>query len=207
MSLTTDDFLKSVLRSGLMDREQLRHSLRTVPPEQRGDARNLADHLIRIGKLSSFQADKLLKGVTLGLRLGSYHILTPIGKGGMGTVYLALDSRTGLHVAVKVLPPKLASKKTHYLTASCARWRYRKRSPIPNVARTYAAGEDQGVYYIAMEYIPGMSLARLVNKSGPLAVERAARLFVEIAAGLEHAHESKHHPPRPQALEHHDHAQ
>jgi eukaryotic-like serine/threonine-protein kinase len=188
MSLSTDEFLKCVLRSGLMDRSQLQDTLREVPSAQRADPRTLAEHLIRIGKLSSFQAYKLLRGATLGLRLGHYHILTPIGKGGMGTVYLALDTRSGLHVAVKVLPPKLASKKSHYLARFQREMEISQRVSHPNVAKTYNAGEDQGVYYIAMEYIPGMSLARLVNKSGPLTVERAARLFTEIAAGLEHAH-------------------
>lgn len=188
MSVTTDEFLKSVLRSGLMDRSQLQDTLREVPSAQRADPRTLADHLIRIGKLSTFQAQKLLKGATLGLRLGQYHILTPIGKGGMGTVYLALDTRSGLHVAVKVLPPKLASRKSHYLTRFQREMEISQRVSHPNVAKTYNTGEDQGVYYIAMEYIPGMSLTRLVNRSGPLSVDRAARLFTEIAAGLEHAH-------------------
>ena len=91
-------------------------------------------------------------------------------------------------MAVKVLPPKLASKKSHYLARFIREMEISQRVSHPNVARTYDAGEDQGVYYIAMEYIPGMSLTRLVNKSGPLAVERAARLFTEVAAGLEHAH-------------------
>ena len=58
----------------------------------------------------------------------------------------------------------------------------------PHVASTYASGKIDGVYFIAMEYIPGKSLQRLVQAEGPLAVPRAARLLGEVAAGLEHAH-------------------
>src|SRR5579862_8536850 len=105
MTATTDDFLKSVLRSGLMDRGQLQESLRGVTAETRADPRVLAQHLVKLGKLSTFQAVKLLKGATLGLKLGPYHILSMIGKGGMGAVYLGMDTRTKQHVAVKVLPP------------------------------------------------------------------------------------------------------
>jgi serine/threonine protein kinase len=59
----------------------------------------------------------------------------------------------------------------------------------PNVTETYDAGVIQGVYYIAMEYIAGQSLFRLVATGGPLPVGRAAKLFAQAAAGLEHAHE------------------
>src|SRR5204863_3225714 len=53
---------------------------------------------------------------------------------------------------------------------------------------TYEVGVLQGVYYIAMEYIPGQSLYRLVHEQGPLPVPRAAHLFAEVAAALDHAH-------------------
>ena len=57
-----EGFLKTVLRSGLLDRAQLQEALRDVPLEQRGDPRALADHLVRKGKLSRFQAVKFLRG-------------------------------------------------------------------------------------------------------------------------------------------------
>jgi len=185
---TADDFLKSVLKSGLLDRTQLQDSLRGVPGPQRTDPKALAEHLVRGGKLSSFQAQKLLQGATLGLTLGPFQILTPIGRGGMGTVYLALDTRNHQHVAVKVLPPRLASAKSHYL----ARFEREKELSIkvvhPNIAMTFEVGQHKGVHYIVMEYIPGASLHRLVKKVGPLTVPRTARLFMEVATALEHAH-------------------
>ena len=89
-----DNFLKTVLRSGLLDREQLQQALRTMPSGQRADAEAVAEHLIKTGKLTRFQADKMLQGTAMGLILGPFQVLAPIGKGGMGTVYLARDNRS-----------------------------------------------------------------------------------------------------------------
>src|SRR4051812_27808468 len=86
---TVDGFLKAVLRSRLLDRAGLKEGLRGVPRDQRDDPHALAEHLIRNGRLSRFQASKLLKGNAVGLVLGPFQILAPIGKGGMGTVFLA----------------------------------------------------------------------------------------------------------------------
>ena len=93
-SPTVEGFLKTVLKSRLLDREQLQEALRDVPKAQRDDANALADHLIRKGKLSRFQAKKLLSGSGKGLLLDHYQVLAPIGRGGMSTVYLARDERT-----------------------------------------------------------------------------------------------------------------
>src|SRR5262249_48923934 len=63
-----------------------------------------------------------------------------------------------------------------------------QRVSHPHLAYTYDVGVYQGVYFIAMEYVPGKSLYRLVAEEGPLAAPRAARLFAEVAAALDHAH-------------------
>jgi eukaryotic-like serine/threonine-protein kinase len=63
-----------------------------------------------------------------------------------------------------------------------------QRVAHPHLAWTYEVGLCQGVYYIAMEYIPGKNLYRLVSDEGPLPVPRAARLFGEVAIALDHAH-------------------
>src|SRR5262245_29699831 len=110
-----DDFLKTVLRSGLLDRGQLQESLRTVPRDRREDPEALAEHLVRAGKLSRFQARKSLQGAARGLVLGPFQVLAPIGRGGMGTVYLARDSRSGQLLALKVLPPKRAREEERLL--------------------------------------------------------------------------------------------
>jgi serine/threonine protein kinase len=181
-------FLKTVLRSGLLDREQLRTAISAAPPEARQEPAALANYLVRTGKLSRFQAHKLLKGTALGLMLGPFQVLAPIGRGGMGTVYLARDSRSQLLMALKVLPPKRAREEERLLARFRREMEMCQRVAHPHLAWTYEVGVCQGVYYIALEYIPGKSLYRLVSDQGPLFVPRAARLFAEVASALDHAH-------------------
>jgi serine/threonine protein kinase len=183
-----DTFLKSVLKSGLLDSEQLESAVRAAPPDIQAAPEALAEHFVKSGKLSRYQASKLLQGTVLGLVLGPYQILSPLGKGGMGAVYLARDSRDLKLVALKILPPKKAREEQRYLARFQREMDLSQRVAHPNLAQTYEAGVYQEVNYIAMEYIPGRNLYRLVTQEGPLAVPRAARLFAEIANGLDHAH-------------------
>lgn len=183
-----ETFLKAIVKSGLLDAAQMQAVRDAAPPEARNDARALADHLVKTGKLTRFQAGKLLKGISLGLVFGPYHILSPLGKGGMGSVFLARDSRSQLLVAVKVLPPKQAKGKERLVARFRREMELCRRVAHPNVTRTLEVGEQMGINFIAMEFIPGRDLYHLVRERGPLHVERAARLFSEVAAGLEHAH-------------------
>src|SRR5207253_8593072 len=64
-----------------------------------------------------------------------------------------------------------------------------KRLAHPHLALTFEVGTLREVHYIAMEFIPGKSLYRVVAEQGPLAVPRAARLLAEVASALDHAHE------------------
>jgi serine/threonine protein kinase len=181
-----EGFLIDVLRSGLLDRERLQAAVWEVPRDRRTDTRALADHLVRSGRLSRFQARRILKGRWKGLILGPFQVLAPIGRGGMSTVFLARDSRSSDLMALKVLQRDNSEKRQR------ARFRREmklsRRLDHPHVAATYASGKIEGVYFLAMEYIPGKSLQRLVQSAGPLEVRRAARLMSEVAAGLEHAH-------------------
>src|SRR5436305_13184857 len=168
MEQAVTSFLKAVLRSGLLTREQLREAMRGLPRGQRNDPEALADHLIRGGRLSRFQADKLLKGTALGLLLGPFQVLSPIGRGGMGTVYLARDGRSGELLALKVLPPKRAREEERLLARFRREMELSRRVAHEHIAWTYEAGVHRSVYYIAMEFIPGKSLSRLVSDEGPL---------------------------------------
>src|SRR5579875_631427 len=185
---TVEGFLKTVLKSGLLDRRQLQEALSDVPKEKRNDPHALADHLVRKGKLSRFQASKLLRGSGKGLLLGHYQVLAPIGRGGMSTVYLARDERSGELAALKVLTPSRWRNQERLLARFQREMELSRRVAHPHLAWTYESGFCLGIYFIAMEYIPGKNLSRTVAENGPLKVPRAARLMAEVASALEHAH-------------------
>jgi len=182
-------FFKTILRSGLLDQAQLNDAMRTAAPEQRATSAEAAEFLVKKGMLSRFQARKLLRGVTHGLVLGHYQILAPIGKGGQSIVYLARDARSQQLLALKVLPPRVAREEERMLARFRREMELCQRVAHPAICWTQEVGVCNGVYYIAMEFIPGKSLYRFVTAQGPLAVRRAAHLFAEVAAGLEHAHQ------------------
>jgi serine/threonine protein kinase len=185
---TVEAFLKLILRSGLLGREALQAHLRNMPVERREDADAVAEHLIRAGHLTRFQVRKLFAGTPLGLVLGPFHVLAPIAKGGMGTVYLARDWRSEQFVALKVLPPKKAREEERLLARFRREMEMSQRVSHPHLAWTYEVGKWHEVHYIAMEYIPGRSLYRLVHDEGQMAVSRVARLFAEVCLALDHAH-------------------
>jgi serine/threonine protein kinase len=201
--VTLDTFMNLAVKSRLLDPGQIDRALASrarpgnpkAPPPPPATARELADLLIRTGDLTHFQAAKLLHGRWAGLALGPYRLLAPLGRGGMGTVYLARDSRLAeelgdeVLVALKILPPRVAREQERMLLRFLREIDLGKRTDHPNVARTLAGGEIDGVNFIAMEYVPGRSLQRIVGQGGRLTVGEAARVFAEAAAGLQHLHE------------------
>lgn len=195
-----DRLLQLLARSQLLKREELRQITDPLPRHIRTDAQKLVDHMVDQKHLTSFQAAKLLKGTWQGLVLGPYHVLAPLGRGGMGSVYLARNTRIAANaetenaevpalVALKVLPPKRAKEEDRTLARFLREMDLCRRVSHPHVTKTFEAGDIQGVHYIAMEYIRGTSLAQVVKDGGPLPVPRTARFFAEVAAGLAHAHE------------------
>lgn len=188
-SLSAEDFLRTILRSGLLDREALQSHLGQLAPEQRVDPSAIADHLIKNGRLTPFQARRLLRGSSKGLLFGNYEILAAIGRGGMSVVYLARDRRSGQLIALKVLPPEKARNEGRMLARFQREMELCQKVSHSHIAWTYEVGVLDGIYFIAMEYIPGHSLHRLVVKDGPLSASRAAHLLGEVAQGLDHAHQ------------------
>ena len=124
--------------------------------------------------------------VDSGTRLGPYQILSPLGAGGMGEVYRALDSRLGREVAIKVLPEGFAEDEERI-----ARFEREARTLAsvnhPNVATLHGFELDGDVRFLVMELVEGEDLAARL-KRGPIAVDDALPLFIEIAEGLEAAH-------------------
>jgi serine/threonine protein kinase len=199
--ISLEQFTDLVVRSRVVDPATLTQRInqlrtpaigvKTPPPPL--TARTLADALVRFGDLTHFQAEKLLRGRWQGLAIGPYRILAPLGRGGMGTVYLARDSRLAeelgddVLVALKVLPPQVASQE-RMLARFQREIELGKRISHPNVVRTLAGGQADVMNYIAMEYIPGKTLQWLVNNNGRRSVGETARIFIDVADGLAYLH-------------------
>jgi serine/threonine-protein kinase len=113
----------------------------------------------------------------------------PIARGGMGTVWLADDPVLSRRVAVKVLRNDLAADD-----GTRARFRNEAiaaaRVNHPNIVATYDTGDDNGTAYIVMELVDGPTVRRLIDDHGPLPVQDAIRIGLEVAAALEAAHAS-----------------
>ena len=123
-----------------------------------------------------------------GSTLGDYEILVPLGAGGMGEVYRALDPRLEREVAIKLLPPDFAAEPSRLArferdAKSLAALRH------PNVATLYGFEEAEDLHFLVMELVPGEDLAERLTR-GPLAPNEAIPVFLQIAEGLEAAHES-----------------
>ncbi|MEW9527785.1 protein kinase [Microbispora sp. NPDC049125] len=123
----------------------------------------------------------------LGRRLGDYTIEAVVGRGGMATVYRARDQRLGRAVALKVLAPQLAHDDRF-------RDRFVRESRLvasidhPNIIPIYEAGERDELLFIAMRYVEGSDMRKLIQSAGPMPVGRANPLFAQIASALDAAH-------------------
>jgi serine/threonine protein kinase len=121
-----------------------------------------------------------------GRRLGPYELIEPIGVGGMAAVLRATDVDLARMVAVKILPPELARDADHV-----ARFKAEARAAAKldheNIARVYGCGEEQGLNYIAFEYVEGVTLRALIDRCGALPVAEAVQIVLQIADGLAHA--------------------
>ena len=194
-------FIPLLIKSRLVDQEQIdrvigsRARPGSAPPPPPSSARELADLLVRSGELTHFQAAKLLQGRWAGLALGPYRLLAPLGRGGMGTVFLGRDSRLSQEkgqnelVALEILPPRIARENERMLQRFRREIEMGKYTDHANIARTLSGGEIDGINYIAMEHVPGRSLQRLVGLGGRIPVGDAVRVFADVAAGLQHLHE------------------
>src|SRR5947209_16265488 len=124
----------------------------------------------------------------IGSTIAGYRVERLLGRGGMGRVYLAEDTRLGRKVALKLLDPELAEDERF-------RDRFTRESRLaasldhPNVVPIYEAGESDGVLFIAMRYVEGTDLAGLIQEQGPLEPGRTAGILTQVAAALDAAHE------------------
>jgi len=118
---------------------------------------------------------------------GRYEIVEHLARGGMAEVYVAHDQLLDRRVALKVLFPEFAADRSFV-----ERFRREARSAAalnhPNIVSVYDTGEENGTYYIVMEYVEGRTLRDIIRSEGPLLPQRAADIGADIAGALAFAH-------------------
>lgn len=122
-----------------------------------------------------------------GQKLAHYEILEPIGRGGMGEVYRAKDSKLGRDVAIKVLPDEFARDEGRLR-------RFQREAKVlaslnhPNIASIYGLEQSGDTHYLVLELVPGETLAERIAR-GPIPIDEALEIATKIAEALEEAHE------------------
>jgi serine/threonine protein kinase len=126
-------------------------------------------------------------GLAPGTEFAGFAIERTLGHGGMGIVYLATELRLDRLVALKVIRAELAGDESFR-----ARFRSEQLTAAavehPRVVTVFGAGEQDGLLYVAMRYVPGRDLGRLVAADGPLIPDAAAPLIAQVADGLDAVH-------------------
>lgn len=149
------------------------------------DSRVLA-WLVKHSLLTKWQATQLETGRTQNLALGHYRLLAPLGAGGMGSVYRALDTKLNRQVALKVLPPRQATPE--------AISRFKREAFVAlqmrhdNVVTSFELAQHGTVHFLVMELVDGLSLSAHLARQRRLSVRETARIGYEVALALAHAH-------------------
>jgi serine/threonine protein kinase len=193
-------FRNYALLSGLVTADQLEQAMLTAgvgvaqvsaagTPEVAAaeiDDSQLATRLVEMGILTPYQAGQIKLGRTK-FSLGPYIITDFIGKGGMGEVFKGVHQMMGRECALKVLPVHKATPEA--INNFTREIRTQAQLDHPNLVRAEFAGRDGKVPFLAMEYVPGVDLRRLVRKQGrSLSQQEAASIILQAARGLDYAH-------------------
>src|SRR5262245_17643961 len=186
---STDAFVLLLRNSKLVKEKQLNDYLERSP-DLPSNPRLAARCLVKDGLISGFQAEQLLAGRFKGFFLlgGQYKVVKPIGRGGMGNVFLCEHLQLNRQVAVKVLTRDAARDK-----GMLERFQREARAAAaldhPNIVRVHDVSVSPELALLVMEYVEGKTLQQVLDEEGPLPYRRAVGYVVQAAAGLQHAQE------------------
>ncbi len=140
--------------------------------------------------------------LTVGMYLADrYEIVGKVGAGGMSDVYKAKDHILGRFVAIKVLKQEFSEDRNFV-----AKFRSEAQSAAglehPNIVNIYDVGSEEGLYYIVMEYVEGITLKTYIEKKGQLSFKEAISIAIQVARGIESAHNKNiiHRDIKPQNI-------
>ena len=181
---TLESFFEILQRSALLTSEKMGEARELA--READDPESLAKTLVRQESLTRWQAGQLLAG-RHSFFLGKYRLLDLLGRGGMGSVFVAEHTTMKRQVALKIISKQLGRDP-----ASIEQFITEARSIAaldhPNIVQAYDIDNEGGRYYIVMEYVEGRDLGRIVDSDGPLDCRAATDFIRQAAAGLDHAH-------------------
>lgn len=130
-----------------------------------------------------------------------YEILDKIGAGGMSDVYKAKDHILGRFVAIKVLKAEFSEDRS-FVTKFRTEAQSAAGLEHPNIVNIYDVGSEEGLHYIVMEYVEGITLKTYVEKKGKLSFKESASIAIQVARGIEAAHNKQitHRDIKPQNI-------
>lgn len=130
-----------------------------------------------------------------------YEILEQIGTGGMSDVYKAKCHKLNRFVAIKVMKPEFSEDKT-FVTKFRAEAQSAAGLTHPNVVNVYDVGDENGIYYIVMELVEGITLKKYIEKRGRIPYKEAVSIAIQVANGMEaaHSHHIIHRDIKPQNI-------
>ncbi len=140
--------------------------------------------------------------IRIGMMIGDrYEILERIGTGGMSDVYKAKDHKLNRHVAVKVLKQEF-SENTNFVSKFRVEAQAAASLMHPNIVNVYDVGEENGVYYIVMELVEGITLKKYIEKKARLSFKEAVSIAIQACMGIEAAHKNHiiHRDIKPQNI-------
>lgn len=126
----------------------------------------------------------------VGQTLGTFEILSELGRGGMGAVYRARQTTLHRIVALKVLLPEL-SADTNYVARFHREAQNAANLEHPNIIPIYEIGEARNLHYIAMRFIEGCTLREVMEQERGMSIWRAIELLSPVASALDHAHQHR----------------
>jgi serine/threonine protein kinase len=186
MSFAVADFVDRLGQVGLLAPAQLNEL--AARRHEFAHPADLTRDLLQRKWLTKYQVEQLAEDERARLVVGPYVLLELLGEGGMGRVYKARHRRLERIVALKVINPADVSqsdavRRFQREAKAIARLRH------PNIVLLYDADEINGLHFLALEYVRGVDLHKLLVRRGPLDVPEACDYVRQAALGLQHAHE------------------